>query len=79
MTHLLRAACRGGRVRRGGDNGFTLVEVIVSMAILVIAVSALLTALVVTLQATVLARANQQAGDVANAELEKVRSSPTHR
>lgn len=74
MTHLLRAARRSRANRLAPDEGFTLVEVIVSMAILVIAVSALLTALVVTLQATTLGRANQQAGDVANAELEKIRS-----
>ena len=44
------------------------------MGILIMAMAALLTALVIALQATVLGRANQQAGDVVNAEIEKIRS-----
>lgn len=74
MTHLLRAACRARDGRRRGEAGFTLVEVMVSIVILVLAVAALLTTLVVALQGTVLGRANQQAGDVANAEIERIRS-----
>ena len=74
MSELLRAARRARAARRRGDAGFTLLEVVVSVGILIVAMGALLTALVIALQATVIGRANQQAGDVVNAEIEKIRS-----
>ena len=63
-------------VRR--DEGFSLVEVVVSLGVLMIVVAALLPQLVVGIRATSTARLVTQAKGVAHAELERMRNLPYH-
>lgn len=62
------------RVR--SDSGFTLVEAVVALAIATVMFTALAYATIGAIRATQSARANQQAIDVANQQIEAVRQKP---
>lgn len=56
------------------SDGFTLLEMVISLVIATIIFSALAAALLAGVRATTVSRVNQSAGDVLNAQLEAVRS-----
>lgn len=67
------------RLRRAverDDSGFTLVEAVVALGVATIMFTALAYSAISAIRATQVARANQQAIDLANAELESLREMP---
>lgn len=64
------------RPRPSGDDGFSLVEAIVALAIATVVFTALAFALIGGAKAGLLSQQNQQAGDVLNQAVEKARSLP---
>jgi type II secretory pathway pseudopilin PulG len=62
----------------GKDDGFSLIEVVVALGILMVLVTALLPQLVVGIRATSTARLVTQAKGMAQAELESMRNLPYH-
>ncbi|MFC5382374.1 type IV pilus modification PilV family protein [Aquipuribacter nitratireducens] len=67
---------RAQRVRLTRDGGFTLVELMVSMVVIAIVVTALLTLYVATLTSTVGAKQRQSASAIATQQLERLRALP---
>lgn len=65
-----------GRAASAGDDGFGLVETVIALAVLAAVMAALLAAMMVGIRGVDLARGNQQAGALANAELENLRTLP---
>ena len=63
---------------RCGDAGFTLVEVIVALGVLMMVAGALLPQLVVGIQSTGVARDVTQTKGVAQGEIERMRNLPFH-
>nr|MCW2728364.1 hypothetical protein [Aeromicrobium sp.] len=68
----------GRRPSAGRDGGFSLIEVVVSLGILMVLVTALLPQLVVGIRSTSTSRLVTQAKGVAQAELEGMRNLPFH-
>lgn len=68
----------GWRRRTPQDGGFSLIEVVVALGILMVLVTALLPQLVVGIRATSTARLVTQAKGMAQAELEAMRNLPYH-
>jgi Tfp pilus assembly protein PilV len=66
------------RTSRRGDDGFSLIEVVVALGILMIVVVTLLPQLIVGIQATGTARLVTQSKGIAQAELERMRNLPYH-
>ena len=67
---------RTRRIRAGGDDGFTLIEVMVAMLVLIVAVFSLTYILVNSLADTAYARQRAYATNLANQTIEEVRSIP---
>lgn len=66
------------RSRRDRDGGFSLLEVVVALGILMVVVVALLPQLILGIQATGTARLVTQSKGIAQAELERMRNLPYH-
>jgi prepilin-type N-terminal cleavage/methylation domain-containing protein len=73
----LRRAVRSS-IRDGRADGFTLVEVIVSLGVFLVVMAALLPQLVVALKSTTTARLVSQAKGVAQGQLDAMRNMPFH-
>ena len=73
LSRLLRSS-RRARVPEPADAGFTLIEAVVSLVVAGLMFTAVAAGLLVSVRAGVVARQNQQAADVLNQEIERVRS-----
>jgi len=62
------------RARRGGDDGFSLIEATISLVIATMVFSSLSVALLQTMKASTFGRENQNAADLLNKQIEYVRS-----
>ncbi len=63
-----------GKPTRGDDAGFGMVEAVVSLAIMAVVLTSLGVVLLGTTRATVTARADQQASNILNQQIEEIRS-----
>lgn len=70
------ATMRSRRVTADSDQGFTLVEVVVAMAIVAFLLMGLLSASLSAVRAATSARIDQQAGDLVSSRIEELRSQP---
>lgn len=74
--HALEGPARQDDPRSPADDGFTLLEVLVSLGVLTVVMVALLPQLIVGIQATGTARLVSQAKGVAQGQLERMRNLP---